>query len=1162
MYLESLKLHGFKSFGRKTKIDFTDGLTAIVGPNGCGKSNILDALRWVLGEQKAGFLRSERMENVIFNGSKTIRPLGMAEVSLTIQNTKNILPIEFSEVVITRRLFRSSESQYLLNNAPCRLKDIQNLFMDTGIGSNAYSIIELSMVESILSGKPEERRHIIEEAAGVTKYKMRRKAAFRKLEATEADLQRLSDIISEIEKNVASLKRQVRKAQKFQEIKQELQEKEISLAIYKFSKIQEELQPLKQRLIESQNRREALASRFDSREAEIESLRVELVDIEKQLSTQQNAFNELSLSIQKKEEEILVARERRNALGNSKEKLLRERAEIKGRLEKTHAQIGHTEEKLQQLFESIQEAELDHQEKHVHLKSAGKKVLEKKAELKRLEDERVELLGGLAESKKEEERVKTQIENLTERLDAVTRQIEESEMLDRIREEKLAQRVEDKAQSDAQLAGLNKQHEHLLAQIETLGRDKDTLREKNLDRKGELQAVRERIALLRKFLESYEDYPEGVQHLLRNNYLNGGCKGTLAEVLNVEAKYRLAIEAALGEAAVSLVVDDLEQALDCIEVLKHDAKGAVTFLPLERFRKFQNNHETIKQRLKEQNASGVIDWASNLVNCVSDFRPLVESLLSDYLIVSDIEYAKRQSQNLQDQHVNLVTLNGEIISTWGPIKGGVNGFPEAGIIGRKALVEELEKKLATLNKKLQRDEKVYQAKEQRHQAALAEEQALAGKIKQAEARTRELEVELAQINYELKKERENRERIKKERDKLIEDRALLEQELRSLSPSLNTLDENKHQFDSLYEKIYDELTALERQVTEQYAVSQDSRVKLVGLKGDEKKFQEEIARLQEFAKELNGNAQRIDEEIHAATTEFEALEKRMAEVKAFLHDDFEKRHALENTVHQIEHEFLLHKQTIEEKEKALKGLRIERDAASEDFHALELRVSELRREAEIIKDRIKEDYNFNIKQAPVDETFEPEQAQLTIEELKNRIDTMGPVNLLALNEYEKEKSRLDFLTTQRDDLITAEANLNETIRVINKTAREQFLKVFEDIQTNFVKVFAGFFENGKATLTLEPDADPLEANIIIQANPKGRRLEALTLLSSGEKALTAISLLFAIYLVKPSPFCILDEVDAPLDDMNIRCFNEAIRKFSTDTQFIVITHNKLTMQAA
>jgi len=1160
LYLESLEIHGFKSFGKKTKFKFTDGITSIVGPNGCGKSNVVDALRWVLGEQRAGIIRGERMENVIFNGSKSIKPLGMAEASVTLHNTKNVLPIEYSEVVITRRLFRSGESQYLINHTPCRLKDIQDLFMDTGLGPDAYSIMELSMVESIINGKPEDRRRIFEEAAGVTKYKVRRKAALRKLEATAGDLVRLNDILSEVEKTVSSLQRQVKRAQRYQELKEILKGKEIQLATHDFSKIKIELEPLFAKLHETQDKRAELTVQFDEKEAQIEQARLTLLETERRLSAQQKQLNELNARIQKKEEEILVDRERRKALEEAKVRLQRDKEEALARIEKTQIEIGHLKENLQGLFEKIQAAESDFQEKNVSLKSLEVNVQDKRDRLKAIEKQRLLAAESLTKSKQEEERIRTQMENLDTRIAAIDRELEEGALLERIRQEKIENVNETRGELTSHLQQMRTTQMALQKQMQNLSSEKETLKEQILNRRSELQTLKERIELLKKFIESYEDHPEGVQHLLLQGYLNGNCKGTLAEILTVDSKYRRAIETALGEAAVSLIVEETDQALQCIEVLKSSEKGTATFFPLDKFRAYRNGQNARNDEIRSRLNEGVIDWAYNLVNCGDDYRRLVESLLGDYLIVSDLETAKSQVERLRDHHVSLITLNGEIISTWGMIKGGAQS--EAGVIGRKALVEELESKSRMLFNDLENEERRHHGLENQYQGNFTRDQDLSKQIKSKEAEITDAEVQLAQLHFESKKESEACERLSKEKEIHHQTQSELKEKIVAMIPALQDVEANRGRFNTDFQQVSEELLQFEQQLEEYRAVVQDSRVKLADLKSEERHVQEDIARLQDFMRELRISQQRIADEIASAENESVELEQRIDFNKQTISTELDQRMKMEADVLQIEQYYSGEKEKIEAQDKLVKEIRNQRDEVSETLHSVELRVAELKMQAERIKDRIKEEYKIDIQPKPIDETLDIAVLSEEIVNMKDRIAAMEPVNLLALKEYEKEKERLDFLTTQKNDLIAAESNLKDTIRVINKTAREQFLAVFEQIQKNFAEVFTGFFASGKAALLLADNEDPLEAEILIEADPKGRRVGALSLLSGGEKALTAISLLFAIYLVKPSPFCILDEVDAPLDDSNIGRFVNAIRKFSNNTQFIVITHNKLTMRSA
>jgi len=585
------------------------------------------------------------------------------------------------------------------------------------------------MVETILNGKPEERRRIFEEAAGITKYKQRRKAAFRKLEATAADILRLNDIISEVEKNVGSLSRQVKRAQRYQEIKEQLQEDEIKLATHQFSKIKIELEPLIEKLNESQDNRVALTTRFDEQEAEIEKSRTKLLELERKLSAQQKELNEVSLKIHKKEEEILVGRERRKALEVAKVRLLKEKEEISVRMEKNKAEILQSKEELQHLFEQIQLAENDYQEKSAELSSFEMRVHDKYEQLKKIENQRLHAVEGLTESKQEEERIKTQLENLDERIKSINRELEESQLLEKIREDKIAKLQEKKASQESELTKLKQQLKDVQDELTTLGESKEKVKERILNKNGEAQALKERIALLKKFIESYEDHPEGVQHLLLHGYLNGGCKGTLGENLTVESTYRRAVETAMGEAAVSLIVEASDQALECIEVLKADEKGAVTFFPLDNFSTQKIKSDLLPQNNDILQANGVIDWAHNLVQCEKEYRPIVQSLLRDFLIVEDLQTAKQHADKLRENRINLITLGGEVVSNWGPIKGGANGESQAGVIGRKALVEELESKLKETWTQLDKEEKEQQEIESKYQKAFSRERDLGKQVK-------------------------------------------------------------------------------------------------------------------------------------------------------------------------------------------------------------------------------------------------------------------------------------------------------------------------------------------------------------------------------------------------------------------------------------------------
>ncbi|RMF60093.1 MAG: chromosome segregation protein SMC, partial [Calditrichaeota bacterium] len=965
----------------------------------------------------------------------------------------------------------------------------------------------------------------------------------------------------EIEKNVNSLKRQVRKAQRYQEFRAALKEKEVRLATHEFSRIKHELEPLLEELHQTQDVRIKLTSEFGEKESQIEEARRKLLEMERSLSDEQRKLNELSQAIQKKEEKILVDRERKRALEEARARLILSQEEVEQKLARNQDEINRTKELLQGLFEQIQVAENEFQEKNAALKAIEFRVHEKNSKLKTIESQRLQAVEGLSESKKEEERLRTQLENIAARLGTIDKELHENALLQQIREEKLTSLQEARASKEVRLREVSEQLKAAAAEVESLEQAKEKARERVFRRRSELQTLKERIELLKRFIESYEDHPESVQHLLLHGHLNGGCKGTLAENLSVESRYRRAVETAIGEAAVSLVVEGTDQALQCIEILRTDEKGTATFFPLDRFAEGVKVEPVLKNG-DLKGASGVIDWAYNLVKCSPSYRNLIRSLLNEYLVVKDLQTAKVQAERLRDKRINFITLDGEVITTWGPIKGGGSGASDTGVIGRKALVEELEAQTKNEFAQLEIDEKEQHDVDERLQKMVARKHELEKMVKAAELEVRDVEVELAQVNFESRKDQERRERLTNEKDELGRTRQELEQRLAGISPSLTDLAGDKSRFDSEFERISAALVDLEREVAEAREVAQESRLKLADLKGEERHLQENLGRLTEQSKELQSALQKLQAEMETNQTETEQLETQISENTTSIQGDWDRHKELETQVHELERTYLENKEVLDAKEKVVRDLRNKRETVSEALHGMELRVAELKLNAEKIKERIKEEYGYEIRVEAIDEALDVDALSDEIRRLKERLEAMGPVNLLALKEFEKEKSRLDFLLAQREDLLQAEANLNNTIKVINKTAREQFLEVFEKVKKNFADVFKGFFEKGVANLRLAENDDPLEAEVVIEADPKGRRISALTLLSGGEKTLTAISLLFAIYLVKPSPFCILDEVDAPLDDANITCFVKAIRDFSKDTQFIVITHNKLTMQAS
>lgn len=1155
MFLDKLQIVGFKSFAKKTSFQFNRGITGIVGPNGCGKSNIVDAIRWVLGEQKAGTLRSERMENVIFNGSKQLKPLGMAEVSMNIKNTKNLLPVEYSEVVITRRLFRSGESQYLLNNNICRLKDILNLFMDSGIGFDAYSVIELKMVESILNGRPEERRRIFEEAAGVTKYKQRRIAAFRKLENTEKDLLRMRDIITEVQKNVDSLERQVRKAQRYENLLTELKELELKTATYQFSTILDELDPIIDNFEKFQKDQEKIVAKLNLYEADVETLRTQQIQIEQKLMGSQQRLNEVNTRIQKRESTIAVNQERIKAIDESNRRDESEVADLEQRRERLRIDTGTLEKSGTELREKIKTDKIFYDGKNSALKESEKQLLGKRTQLKVREQEQIQKIEAISNLSKNQERLKVQLEHQRGRLTGLkieeTALIQDNEQVQKLISENEKNNLKNTEDYQRKVTD----REMLEEQISDLTSKADELKEEIFHDRNQVQLLENRIQLLRQLRESLEDYPEGVRHLMLEKGAKSGYRGALADVISVPEAYRLAIEVFLGEVSVSLLTDSVAQAFEGIQELRKSKKGFVSFLPLE-------DSASAIENDRNFDSPEIINRADQIITIDSKYQKILTNLFSRCYLVKDIQVAQQLAKQNANQLLSFVTLSGELVTTTGIVKGGLRPEKQTSQVGRGDELLKFENEYEVLLTKIQQKERERELMLHEIERLTENRTRLAKQIQGMEQEKTQYQILSGQLNYRQRQNSERLTRINEEQIRLQHELVSFETQLTNSSPEIEKLELQKSELEKQLAEMRSQLTEFEQQYD---AIAKEVHLlnlNLVEIEGKyaniERERSQNEGRIAEYSRTIenkktnikNGNEQKI------------VLQKEIEQYDRELESDFVVQEELENVVQKYETERSDVVRKADDLSRLLKGLYHDRDQTSERIHNLELQISQHKLKAENIQQRMQEEFDFNIQREAVPPGISLEEMQNDLEQARKRMKTIGPVNLVAIEEYNKEKERLDFLVNQQNDLIEARDTLTKTIELINETAQKQFAEIYETIRTNFKNVFHNFFPNGEADLIMSESGDVLENEIEVVANAKGKRLGSLALLSGGEKTLTAISLLFAIYLVKPSPFCILDEVDAPLDDMNINRFNQAIRNFSDNTQFIIVTHNKLTMKAA
>jgi len=1154
MYLSKIEILGFKSFAHKVNLTFDAGITAIVGPNGCGKTNVVDAIRWALGEQRPTTLRSDKMEDVIFNGTKGRKPLSMAEVSLTIENTKGILPTEYSEVTIMRRVYRSGESEYYLNKTLCRLKDIRDLFMDTGMGSDAYSVIELKMVETILSDKADERRRLFEEAAGVTKYKHRRKEAYRRLESVQADLTRVSDIVREVQKAVNSLERQAQKAERYNAMAKQLHELEIALLVREYSGILEKIDPLKQELSVAVDERNRIDVELRQEEALLDVLRNEMEELEEKSSDAQSALSRQVDHLHQLEQSLATARERQKALAANIERFERERVELTAQREAKERSLVEFGSQWEEAVARTRDAEEISARKQEELAAMDRLVSEKKQEVRAHQDRVIALLHEISELRQRENQARARSDNLKGRIEFIS---EENTVLEeeirRNTEQVTILSAEDRelrrkfAEAEVRVHELEDMKNRKLAEIEVL-------RERDFELRSALDRKRAKVDLLKGLVESHDGVSEGAGVLFGDPAWRDRLETTVGDALSTDPRFRVAVEAALGDAAGYIIVGESATAYEAIEHLKRGQKGKATFLCLDRL------PHTVKEAAPVRE-EGVEGWAWELVRTDERHLPVFRALLDATLIVRTLEVARRVGPRYDG--VRCVTLDGEVVSARGIVRGGSARSDEGSTIGRKTQIAELESECAELEAQRAR----LQADLERLQREVAETDVarLKEDARELEQQTTTVEVRIAQLEFEKKRARETVDRGVLETERLQTEIATLGRELREMGPALKNLEEKKAEAERLSGDASKDLETLESRWAECARVAHDANLDALTRANEQKSLEQEIEHTKTTVRTLEETYEQRGREITSARGELDGLGTTVAETEGGLKQARESVKQLKEQKQEVDKEYAAKRAQVHEIELKLKDERLRHEGSLKAAHDLEFKIQELTMKAEGLRTRAKEEFEMDLQPQVFNDadTFDVASAREEVRTLKEKLRSLGPVNFAAFDEYKSEKERLDFVNAQKKDLEESEQTLIATIEEINTTAQRKFLETFELIRENFIATFKGLFDQGdECDLRLEEGVDPLEARIEITAKPRGKRPTSIDLLSGGEKTLTAIALLFAIYLVKPSPFCILDEVDAPLDDSNIDRFTRILRKFSTDTQFIVVTHNKRTMESA
>ena len=1168
MYLSKLEILGFKSFAQKTQINFNQGITSIVGPNGCGKTNVVDALRWCLGEQKSGVLRSDKMENVIFNGTAQRKPMGMAEVSLTIENNKGILPTEYTDVTITRRIFRSGESEYLLNKNICRLKDITNLFMDTGIGANAYSVIELKMVETILSNKAEERRTMFEEAAGVNKYKLRRRLALRKLDEVKSDLNRVNDIVSEVEKKVASLERQAKRADKYNVLTSQLRELEIDLSERELALFMIRIEESKLSKEENFKKKIKFESDIAKLEDEIKAAREKLVEIENELKDKRNEITLQTEKIFSVQNSLSLNNERKNSLSRNKERYSTELEELsiqfdeaKNISEKGAASLSDFSEQIAQ--KEHEKVNIEHkvasqieilEQKKNALKEQSDILLEKFKEITGRENELRNTIAIL-ESKQ------INIKKLNEKIQILTNNIAKTvgfiEELGNDRDE-IKKKI-----ADAESLYLSKQNEK-----EKIEHELNKLKEKELEQRSLIKSIKDKVTFIQNLIDNLEGVSKGAKALLDNKDWAKNGSTILAHIGDSNEKFRFAVEAALKNNLNNVLVESLEDLKRGIEYLNLNDIGKASFYfpHFEELNgkgllnKIQNFIEKRKAKKLEQE-NGFVSWASSSIQTETKWKPFFEKILKNICIVSDLDKAF----NLYSKYgsFSFATLNGDFVSKDGVIEAGSVPRLDDSLFGRKQLLENLSAEFPKHEKSLLETQTEITNKENLLSSIDLKILSEQGRLLVNDLAN--VEKQIAQFEFEKKKSDDEIEKIQHEIKEHAAESNLFDNKKIKLESLLNTEIALRDSEERKKQTLDEEFSEVEKNYNNIRAQRNEINLSIERLVGEKRNTENAIKRAEESIVTISNSITKRKEDIESAEKEIHQIDEQLVAQEQNYNELEETRKVLNTHLDEIETRHSELRNDVNDKENNLKSLRKEREVVSDIIHQMDITIKELDIKSANLIDHIKENYSLTLEKKEFDDlqSFDFKQRSEEVLDIKSKVKNLGPINLVAHSEYEEEKERLDFLHKQRDDLVESEKDVVRTIEEINNTAQAQFSETFEKIRGHFVKIFRTLFNPGdEADLKIEENADPLEAKIEIIAKPKGKRPTSIELLSGGEKTLTAIALLFSIYLVKPSPFCILDEIDAPLDDANIDRFTRILDDFSKDTQFIVVTHNKRTMEAA
>ena len=1159
MYLKRLELQGFKSFADKTVLEFMPGITSVIGPNGSGKSNISDSIRWVLGEQSMKSLRGAKSLDIIFSGTQNRKSLGFAEASLVFDNEDGALPIEYTEVTVTRKIYRSGETGYFINKVPCRLKDVLELFMDTGIGKDGYSIIGQGKIDEILSNKSEDRRHIFEEAAGIVKYRTRKQESEKKLERTKLNLLRINDILSEIETNLEPLKSQSEKAKKYLNLKEELKSIEIGLFIYNIEKYKTNLEEIVKDEEIYTNQCNEEEGRLERVKQLKEELKAEIDEITTKIEEMSNIGFESQKEIEMLNSDINVANTRITNNKENSERFEKEIKELEEKIEELKEEIKQKQEKRANLKQNREKFANELKEKEEELAKITKKLSAKEIEIEGYKQKVEQNIDKKYELQSESNTQDINFENYEKRQRQIKNEISShiSELdSTRLQKEDISKEfydIESKRNKIVKLLEeMNKQREEADNKIKKYDDDINRLL-------NESRIKESKLKFLIETEKEKEGYIKSVKSLLKDcenmKELGKGMHGVLANVIEVPEEYQTAIEMCLGASLQNIVTDTEEDAKKLVEHLRKNNLGRASFLPIT----------SVKGRKLDKikgNENGFIGIASDLIKFNKKYEQIVLNLLGRTVIVDNMETAIKVAKK-NGYSFRIITLEGDVINPSGAITGGSVAKKTVNILGRGREIEKLEKDIKKLKSKIEKLQKEKEEYKTSIEDTLEEATRLEKELQEIDItyatekqKVVSMDENILRIENRINKLKEEQEKLEKQKEEATNNKENITEEIKNLTEETESLT-----------KVIQEYADLNKD-NQKYI--DDLNFDITNLKISVSSFDESETSIEEMQRRINMDIENTDKSIQNKKETIEQLSSDNFNLEKTLEETKEKIEKIKEEVKNSGSKIEELKQSRIDKNQKLEKQEEEITAkfkVIEDLKAqivkIDVKKTKLEDDINVIINKMWEEYELTPNN--VTDYKKPDNVSLTqkkVNHLRSDIRELGSVNVDSIEEYKTLKERYDFMCEQRVDLENTMNKLRKVISDMTTTMKEQFKKQFEKINKNFSEVFKELFGGGNASLKLEDEENILECGIEITVQPPGKKLQNMMLLSGGEKAFTAIALLFAILKINPAPFCVLDEIEAALDDVNVYRFAEYLKKFSKQTQFLVITHRKGTMEAA